>query len=156
MFFLFTNHGLGITMPLRKMKVIPSLLGSTLFLALNGGADAADVVVRQFASGSGQNAVGIVAASHDTETDGPQALTTDENGDLYLLDQLNRRIVQFDPKRPAAEPRILEFPDELRPTDLIVRKTDILVWDGAVHALQPQAGHDATSFRGLEEVSTRA
>jgi hypothetical protein len=143
-------------MPLRKMKVIPSLLGSTLFLALNGGADAADVVVRQFAGGSGQNAVGIVEASQDTETDGPQALTTDENGDLYLLDQLNRRIVRFDPKRPAAEPRILAFPDELRPTDLIVRKTDILIWDGAVHALQPQSGNDATSTRGLEEVNTRA
>jgi hypothetical protein len=138
------------------MKVIPSLLGSTLFLALNGGAHAADVVVRQFAGGSGQNAVGIVEASQDTETDGPQALTTDENGDLYLLDQLNRRIVRFDPKRPAADPRILEFPDELRPTDLIVRKTDILIWDGAVHALQPHAGNDATSTRGLEEVSTRA
>jgi hypothetical protein len=143
-------------MSLKKMKVIPSLLGSTLLLALSSGADAADVVVRQFAGGSGQNAVGIVEASRDTEIDGPQALTTDENGDVYLLDQLNRRIVRFDPKRAAAEPRILEFPVELRPTDLIVRKTDILVWDGAVHALQPQAQNDATSVRGLEEVSTRA
>jgi hypothetical protein len=142
-------------MPPRKMKVIPSLVGSTLVLALTGGAYAADVVVRQFAGGSGQNAVGIIEASQDTETDGPQALTTDENGNVYLLDQVNGRIVQFDPKNPTADPRALELPQELRPTDLIVRKSDILVWDGAVHALQPQARNDATSVRGLEEVSTR-
>jgi hypothetical protein len=37
-----------------------------------------------------------------------------------------------------------------------VRKTDILVWDGAVHALQPPTRDDSTSVRGLEEVSTRA
>jgi hypothetical protein len=156
MFRLVIEDGPGIVMSLQKMKVIPSLLGSTLLLALSSGADAADVVVRQFAGGNGQNAVGIIEASRDTEIDGPQALTTDENGDVYLLDQLNRRIVRFDPKRAAAEPRILEFPEELRPTDLIVRKTDILVWDGAVHALQPQARNDSTSVRGLEEVSTRA
>jgi hypothetical protein len=142
-------------MPLRKMKLIPSLAGSTLVLALTGGAYAADVVVRQFTGGSGQNAVGIIEASQDTETDGPQALTTDENGNVYLLDQVNGRIVQFDPKNPTAEPRALELPQELRPTDLIVRKSDIMVWDGAVHALQPQARNDATSVRGLEEVSTR-
>jgi hypothetical protein len=147
-----------IAMSLRKkMKVSLSLVGWALALAsTGGGADAADVVVRQFAGGSGQNAVGIVEASQDTETDGPQALTTDDNGDVYLLDQLNRRIVQFDPKRPTAEPRILEFPDELRPSDLIVRKSDILVWDGAVHALQPPTRDDSTSYRSLEEVSTRA
>jgi len=150
------NNGLEIAMPLQKMKVIPSLVGSTLVLALTGGAYAADVVVRQFANGSGQNAVGIVEASQDTETDGPQALTTDENGNLYLLDQVNGRIVRFDPKNPTADPRALELPQELRPTDLIVRKSDILVWDGAVHALQPQVQNNATSTRGLEEVITRA
>jgi hypothetical protein len=138
------------------VKVCACLLGLTAALALTHGASAADVVVRQFVGGSGQNAIGIVDASQDTEIDGPQALTTDETGKVYLLDQVNKRIVQFDPKTPAVEPRILEFPQELRPTDLIVRKTDILVWDGAVHALQPPVRNDGTSVRGLEEVSTRA
>jgi hypothetical protein len=142
-------------MLLRKIKVGPGLLGWTLAIALTGAAKA-DVVVRQFANGSGENAVGIVDASQDTEIDGPQALTTDENGNVYLLDQINRRIVRFDPKTPAAGSRILEFPQELRPTDLLVRKADILVWDGAVHALQPASGPDSVSTRGLEEVSTRA
>ena len=49
----------------------------------------------------GQNAVGIIDASQDTEIDGPQALTTDENGEIYLLDQVNGRIVGFDPGTPA-------------------------------------------------------
>ena len=44
----------------------------------------------------------------------------------------------------------------MRPTDLIVRKSDILVWDGAVHTLQSPTTNDNTPFRGLEEVSTRA
>jgi hypothetical protein len=138
------------------LRIFAYLLGWTLVLALTHGASAADVVVRQFVGGSGQNAIGIVDATQDTEIDGPQALTTDDTGKVYLLDQVNKRIVQFDPKTPALEPRILEFPEELRPTDLIVRKTDILVWDGAVHALQPPVRNDGSSVRGLEEVSTRA
>jgi hypothetical protein len=141
-------------MLLRKIKVHPGLLGCMLAVALTGAARA-DVVVRQFVGGSGENAVGIVDASQDTEIDGPQALTTDENGNVYLLDQINKRIVRFDPKKPA-DSRVLEFPQELRPTDLLVRKSDILVWDGAVHALQPAASPDSGSTRGLEEVSTRA
>jgi len=131
------------------------LLSCLLALALPNTARA-DVVVRQFADGSGQNAVGIVDASRDTEIDGPQALTTDEKGDVYLLDQVNGRVVQFDPKNPSADPRILQIPEELRPTDLLVRNSTILVWDGAVHALQPPGGRDSDPVRGLEEVSTRA
>ena len=130
-------------------------LGLIFALALPREASATDVVVKRFAGGSGQNAVGIIDASQDTEIDGPQALTTDDNGEIYLLDQVNGRIVGFDPKRPSAEPRILEFPNQLQPTDLIVRKSDILVWDGSVHTLQ-ETGKDNTSFRGLEEVNTRA
>jgi hypothetical protein len=124
-------------------------------LALTRGA-AADVVVKSFAGGSGENAVGIVDASEDTEIDGPQALTTGENGALYLLDQVNGRIVQFDPKRPAGESTILRLPEDLRPSDLIVRKSDILVWDGSVRSLHLADGSDGASTRGLEEVSTRA
>ena len=139
-----------------KLKLSAYALGLIFALAPMGGAGAADVVVKRFTGGTGQNAVGIIEASQDTEIDGPQALTTGENGEIYLLDQVNGRIVGFDPKTPAAEARILEFPDQLQPTDLIVRKSDILVWDGSVHTLQPATGKDNTSFRGLEEVTTRA
>jgi hypothetical protein len=143
-------------MSLPRLKVRAYLVGSMLTLASTYAAGAQNVVVREFTSGNGQNAVGIVDASRDTEIDGPQALTTDDNGDVYLLDQVNRRILRFDPKNPTAEPHILEFSDALQPTDLIVRKADILVWDGAVHALQPSDPNVNLSVRGLEETSTRA
>ena len=140
----------------KSFKSILLLLELFLSVALMSQAGAVDIVVKRFAGGSGQNAVGIIEASLDTEIDGPQALTTDENGDVYLLDQVNGRVVGFNPKTPSAETRILGFPGQLQPTDLIVRKSDILVWDGAIHTLQSPTRNDNTSFRGLEEVSTRA
>ena len=143
-------------MSLAQMKISACLGGLAISLALSHGAEAADVVIRNIAGGSGDDAVGIVAASTDTEVDGPQALTSDADGKVYLLDQVNGRIVKFDPKSPSAAPRILQLPGALRPTDLIVRKTDILVWDGSVHTLQPTQQNDSPSFRGLEEVNTRA
>jgi hypothetical protein len=122
--------------------------------AWSGAADA-DTLVRRFPAGSGQDAVGIVDASLDTEIDGPQALTAGENGNLFLLDQVNGRIVRFDPKNSGAPPRLLVMPEDVQPTDLIVRKSEILVWDGSVRALQA-TGSEETSTRGLQEVSTRA
>src|SRR5262249_59022560 len=123
-----------------------------------GGAAAEDSIGKRFAGGSGDNDAGIVDASADTEIDGPQALTTDENGVLYMLDQVNGRIVRFDPKRPAEESAIFNLPGEMRPSDMIVRDSNsgILVWDGSVRSLKPEAKSDGTSTRGLEEVSTRA
>ena len=119
------------------------------------GAAAADTVVRRFSGGTDQDAVGIIDASQDTEITGPQALTAGENGELFLLDQVNNRILRFDPKNSGVEPRILVLPQDVEPTDLVVRKNEILVWDGSVRALQA-SGADDTSTRGLEEVSTRA
>jgi hypothetical protein len=141
-------------MLLQKSKC---LVGAVMcVLAWSGAAAAQNVVVKTFPAGSGENDAGIVDASEDTEIDGPQALTTDENGALYLLDQVNGRIVRFDPKRPAGESTILRLPGDLRPSDLIVRNSDILVWDGSVRSLRPAPPSDGTSTRGLEEVSTRA
>ena len=141
---------------MRLLKICAYGLWSSLVLGMLWQPAAADVVVKRFDSGNGGNALGVVEASEDTEIDGPQALATDENGDVYLLDQVNGRIVSFDPKTPSAEPRILSFPGQLQPTDLIVRKADILVWDGSIHTLQAPAASDNTSYRGLEEVNTRA
>jgi hypothetical protein len=122
--------------------------------AWSAAADA-DTVVRRFPGGSGQGAVGIIDASQDTEINGPQALTSGENGELFLLDQVNGRILRFDPKNSGADARTLVLPDDIEPTDLVVRKSEILIWDGSVRALQA-TGPEETSTRGLQEVSTRA
>jgi len=141
-------------MLLRRSKCI---VGAAIcLLAWSGAAVAQNVVVKSFAAGSGDNDAGIVDASEDTEIDGPQALTSDENGALYLLDQVNGRIVRFDPKRPADESTILRLPGDVRPSDLIVRNSDLMVWDGSVRTLRTAPRSDTGSTRGLEEISTRA
>jgi hypothetical protein len=111
------------------------------------------VVLKRFTAGSGPEAVGMVDASLDTEITSPQALYAGDDNQLYLLDQVNGRLLQFDPKRPGTT-RALTLPQELQPTDMIVKKGNILVWDGEVHALAP-TGPDQGSTRGLEETSTR-
>lgn len=125
-----------------------------------GTACADDLVVKRFGGGNSADAVGIADASEDVELAGPQALTTGSEGDLFLLDQLNQRIVRFNPKRPAEDPSILEMPASVQPNDLIVRKDEILVWDNGIRTLK--ATSDPVSTRGvggtivrLEEISTR-
>ena len=121
---------------------------------------AADAIVRSFKKGATQNTIGIVDATEDTEITGPQALTIGDGGALYLLDQVNNRIVSFDPKNPTGEPNVLRLPGQIQPTDLIVRKNDIMVWDGSIRTFKPSSTAP-TSTRGdsdieLEEISTRA
>jgi hypothetical protein len=125
-----------------------------------GTAAADDLVIKSFAGGDAPDKVGIADASEDVELFGPQALTTDADGKLFLLDQLNQRILRFDPKQPAEEPSILELPASLRPNDLLVRKDEVLVWDNGIRTLK--ASGEPTSTRGiggtvtrLEEVSSR-
>jgi hypothetical protein len=93
------------------------------------------------------------------ELTGPQALTSDAQGNLFVLDQINGRILRFNPKQPTGDPGILKMPADVQPNDLVVRKRDILVWDGSIRTLRAA---DAPSTRGiddgtiqLEEVVTR-
>jgi hypothetical protein len=124
-----------------------------------GAATADDTVVRQFSAGGGATAVGIAAAGEDVELTGPQALTSDAQGNLFVLDQINGRILRFNPKQPGGDPGILKMPADVQPNDLVVRKSDILVWDGSIRTLKAA---DAPSTRAiddgpiqLEEVVTR-
>lgn len=135
--------------------IVTGFLSAWATLAASLAGAASNVVVRQFESGAGLNAVGMIDASEDTEIDGPQAIYAGGRGEIYLLDQVNGRVLQFDPKNPEAGTRTLELPQNLRPTDMIVRRSNILVWDGDVHTLQPQ-GQDDAPVRGLEEISTRS
>lgn len=123
-------------------------------------AAADDLVIKSFSGGNSAETVGIADSGEDVELAGPQALTTDSDGKLLLLDQLNQRIIRFDPKRPADDPNILEMPASVQPNDLIAQKDEILVWDNGIHTLK--ASGDPVSTRGLgptvtklEEVSTR-
>ena len=115
-------------------------------------AAADDRLVRRFTSGDGPTAVGtsFSDAGEDKEEDGPQAIATGDGGKVFVLDQLNSRIVTFDPKTPDAAPRALALPPDVRPTDLVVKGADLYVWDGKVHALEP-LGPETAPTRGLTE-----
>ena len=113
-----------------------------------GAAAAADTVVRQFSIGSTSTTVGIAAAGEDVELTGPQALTSDAQGNLFVLDQINGRILRFNPKQPVSDPSILKMPADLQANDLVVRKSDILVWDGSIRTLKVA---NEQSTRGLDD-----
>ncbi|MGY4598048.1 hypothetical protein ACVWXL_005794 [Bradyrhizobium sp. GM22.5] len=145
----------------KKWNALSFACGAGALVIAIGTACADDLVIKRFGGGNSADAVGIADASEDVELTGPQALTMGSDGDIFLLDQLNQRIVRFNPKRPAEDPSILEMPASVQPNDLVVQKDEILVWDGRIHTLKASADPVSTRAIGgstvkLEEVSTRA
>jgi hypothetical protein len=138
---------LGLTKFFAWFMAFHVALGVTLT-----AARADDAVVRRFATGSAPNAIGFASSDNgdDHEEDGPQALTSDETGRLFVLDQVNQRIVSFAPGSPESDPQYLNLPKDLEPTDLIVKQDTVYAWDGKIHALQPLGQADAPT-RGLTE-----
>jgi hypothetical protein len=129
-------------------------VAALLALAPSAGVAAEhNTVVKRFTNGTSHNSVGIVDASEDAQEDGPQAIYAADDGGLYLLDQVNGRILRFDAKAPGGAVQSLELPQEMRPTDIVVRRGNIYVWDGAPRALLP-TGRDDAPVRGLTQ--TRA
>src|SRR3954470_243782 len=142
----------------RMLRYAHHVLGSALVAATMCGIAPCwaqdNPVLRRFGAGLGLEAVGLVDASEDVEVAGPQAIYAGEGNEVYLLDQVNGRVLSFDSKQPSAQTRSFKLPDQLEPTDLVVRKGDIFVWDGDVHALKATGAEDAPT-RGLEEYQTR-
>ena len=132
------------------------IVGAGIFVTR---AHADDTVVRSFAGGSAASMVGIIPAGEDVELAGPQALTADGQGNLFVLDQVNGRILEFDPKQPNFDPDVLKMPKDVQPTDLVVQNDDIMVWDGGVRTLKAAPGQSTRGLGGdviqLEEVSSR-
>jgi len=138
-------------------KQLHHVLGGLLLAACTLACSpsfAADSVLRRFGSGLGMDSVGMVDASEDVEVAGPQAIYAGDGGEVFLLDQVNGRVLGFDPKQSNAPTRSFQLPRELEPTDLIVKRGEIMVWDGDVHVLRP-SGPDNAPTRGLEEIPTR-
>ena len=135
-----------------KVVAAASLLACVL--AAQAGAQTA--VVRSFAPGTGADKVGIAAGldTEDDEINGPQAVYAGDKGDLYLLDQLNGRVLRFDPDKPRSSPTSLSLPDNVHPSDMIVKKDTVYAYDGQIHALKPSGAEDAavrslSTTRGL-------
>jgi hypothetical protein len=127
-----------------------ALAVAILTLAPDFSAAAADAVVKRFLSGTARNSVGIIDAAEDAPQDGPQAIYAADDGSLYLLDQVNSRILHFDARTPGTPVQSLELPENMRPTDIVVRRGNLYVWDGAPRALLPTGQADAP-VRGLTQ-----
>jgi hypothetical protein len=111
-------------------------------------ARSADRVVKHLSKGDDHNSVGLIDPSPDAPMDGPQALYAAEDGSLYLLDQINNRILRLDAKNPGAPAQSLQLPPDVRPSDIVVRNNAIYVWDGTAQTLRP-AGRDNDPVREL-------
>jgi hypothetical protein len=112
------------------------LLVMAVWTGLQSGAAAEDTVIKRFTSGTDRDSVGMIEAREDAPMDGPQAIYAGDDGGLYLLDQINGRVLRFDPKAANPQVQSLELPQEVRPTDVVVRRGNVYVWDGAPQTLQ--------------------
>jgi hypothetical protein len=139
------------------MIAVGGLVLAGVILTVSATSAAADnTVVKRFSNGTTRNSVGIVDAKEDAPQDGPQAIYAADDGSLYLLDQVNGRILRFDARTPGAPVQSLELPEQMRPTDIVVRRGSVYVWDGAPQALLP-TGRDDAPVRGLTQTrSTEA
>ena len=143
---------------LQNQKLIYLILTDAL-CALIGQASASDQTIRTFEAGIGLNAVGVVEANPDAggpanplgdreEIEGPQAIHAGDRGEIYILDQVNGRVLLLDPNEPAERTRSLALPQGSRPTDLVVLNENLYIWDGGPRALQDK-GQDEGPVRSL-------
>src|SRR5581483_8919432 len=84
-------------------------------------ARAEDTVIKRFSNGTNRDSVGMIDAREDAPMDGPQAIYAAEDGSLYLLDQVNGRVLRFNAKKANGDVQSLELPKDIRPTDVVVR-----------------------------------
>ena len=117
----------------RLRSLFPHLITAVLLAA---PALAEDTIARKFGVGSGPDSVGRAQTGEGTEFDGPQAIYAGRNGEIYLLDQVNGRVVSFDGKDGTSPTRSLTLPDGMEPTDMIATDAGLVVWDGKPIALE--------------------
>lgn len=137
----------GLRLP--AMGLAGLVLAAGMLLAAEGAAWAqSGKVLRRFPGGSGAGAVGVVAGAPDAEPTGPSALYADAGGRIYLLDQINGRILSLEAAAPDRTPEALNLPDNLVPSDLVALKDKLYVWDGRPYALEARGANGAPPAGG--------
>jgi len=136
-----------------KRLALVTLVGLIATLVPRLDARAEDKVIKHFSNGSSRDSVGMIDAREDAPADGPQAIYAADDGTLYLLDQINGRVLRFDAKKANSSVQSLELPQDMRPTDVVVRHGNVYVWDGAPQALQAN-GSDSEPVRELTRTRT--
>lgn len=108
-----------------------------------GAPDQGGRVIRHLPAGTGAGAVGLVPGGVDVEATGPAAFYADDDGKLYLLDQVNGRILGLDRAEPGRTPDAVRLPETLAPSDLVAMRNRLYVWDGRPYALEREAANGA-------------
>ena len=139
--------------PSPKRIAVVALVGLIATLVPHLDASAEDKVIKHFSNGNSRDSVGMIDAREDAPADGPQAIYAADDGTLYLLDQINGRVLRFDAKKANSSVQSLELPLDIRPTDVVVRHGNVYVWDGAPQALQANGG-DSEPVRELTRTRT--
>jgi hypothetical protein len=120
--------------PARRAFLAASLLALSAFVFPGGSgpgvAWAQTPAARVFQPGDGMRALGVLDAPPEAEIEGPQAIAAGDDGAIYLLDQVNARVVAFEPGKGEGLTRSLALPPNSQPTDMIVSGGQIYVWDG--------------------------
>lgn len=136
----------------RRLALVASLVAAVAIPLAALPAHAQDKVVRSFKVGTGLNSAGVLPGGNDEEPSGPSAIYAAPDGKLYVLDQVNGRVISMDPNSPGTgSVKTLELPEGLKPTDLVATSAGLFVWDGQVHALGT-----ARSDTQTEKVEARA
>ena len=117
---------------------------------------AAEKLIRKLDIGSGAASVGITPPTREVEPTGPSAMFVGQDGKLYVLDQINGRILSMDPDNPAAAPTAMKLPDDLVPNDMVTVNNKLYVWDGQVHALAAPDAAAAPSASTATTLEARA
>ncbi len=142
---LASCSGRATALPLTQRIAAVALIGIAASCSF---ARAEDTVIKRFSNGTSRDSVGMIDAREDAPMDGPQAIYAAEDGSLYLLDQVNGRVLRFDAKKTNSPVQSLELPKDIRPTDVVVRNGNVYVWDGAPQTLQAE-GSDNQPVREL-------
>lgn len=139
--------GMPTTIRPRRRPGWRALLSVAAFVLVAGPVAAQDAaVIRRLGSGSGADAIGTLPPGVDVEGLGPSALFAGRDGKLYLLDQINGRILSMDTGKPAENPEALELPEGLIPQDMVAVKDRLYVWDGRVHSVESHPGAGGTTL----------
>src|SRR5271154_1054715 len=101
------SAGKRATSSLKRGAAI-ALLGFMATLVPPSDAMAEDTVIKRFSSGTSRDSVGLIDAREDAPMDGPQAIYSAEDGSIYLLDQINGRVLRFDAKKANSSVQSLE------------------------------------------------
>ncbi len=88
-----------VVWPLSLKRVAATALVGLATLVPHIEAHAEDKVIKHFSNGTSRDFVGMIDAREDAPADGPQAIYAAEDGSVYLLDQINGRVLRFDAKK---------------------------------------------------------